>query len=452
MATKGKKKKVTVIDNPNEQEVLSSSEYSYFGMVWNRFKRHKLATVGLVLLVFMALFAVLAPVFELITGYPVDHSSLAVKMPPMSTPGIVAKVVHPDYGDPTKPLGKIDFWFEVTTENNPGQTGFASIKESTFKNQDYRKFYDFNMKAYGDLGVLNTNDQVVEKPDGSAEIVKGDYIEFFIERARNKKSMLSGQILTYSPTFESVRSEIVKYPNGYEGPGEVDIGEAPINVLGTDGLGHDVLVRLSYGARMTLMIAFVVVILETIIGIFLGALAGFYGGFVDALIMRILELMMTIPTLPIYMVLSRFMGGGSAIGIIIILAAFGWTGVARMTRGMFLSLRNQEFTEAAKAIGASPMRIMFKHLLPNSLAPIIVGITFGIGGVILTESTLSFLGLGVNKILTPTWGGMLDEANKYILDQPWPAILSGFLIFLTVLAVNFIGDGLRDALDPRLKV
>jgi len=146
------------------------------------------------------------------------------------------------------------------------------------------------------------------------------------------------------------------------------------------------------------------------------------------------------------------MGGGSAIGIIIILAAFGWTGVARMTRGMFLSLRNQEFTEAARAIGASPMRIMFKHLLPNSLAPIIVGITFSIGGVILTESTLSFLGLGVNKILTPTWGGMLDEANKYILDQPWPAVFSGFLIFLTVLAVNFIGDGLRDALDPRLKV
>ncbi|HNY61790.1 MAG TPA: ABC transporter permease [Caldisericia bacterium] len=452
MATKNKKKKVTVIDNPNEQEVLSSSEYSYIGMVWSRFKRHKLATIGLVLLVFMALFAILAPVFELITGYPVEHSSLAVKMSPFSTPGIVAKIIHPDFGNPEKPMGRVDFWFEVTSDNNPEKTGFASVKESIFKNPEYRKFYDFNMKAYGNTNVLLTNDQVVEKPDGSAEIVKGGYSEFFIERARNKKSMLSGQIITYSPTFESVDNSITEVPGGYNGPREIDISEAPMNVFGTDGLGHDVLVRLSYGARMTLMIAFVVVILETLLGIFLGALAGFYGGFIDALIMRILELMMTVPTLPIYMVLSRFMGGGSAIGIIIILAAFGWTGVARMTRGMFLSLRNQEFTEAARAIGASPMRIMFKHLLPNSLAPIIVGITFSIGGVILTESTLSFLGLGVNKILTPTWGGMLDEANKYILDQPWPAVFSGFLIFLTVLAVNFIGDGLRDALDPRLKV
>lgn len=152
------------------------------------------------------------------------------------------------------------------------------------------------------------------------------------------------------------------------------------------------------------------------------------------------------------MVMSRFFGGSNPLVLIVILTVFGWTGEARMIRGMFLSLRSQEFAEAAKAIGAGPLRIMFRHLLPNSLAPIIVGMTLHIGGVIMTESSLSFLGLGVNPITTTTWGGMLNEAYSYMMDQPWPAIFSGLMIFITVLSVNFMGDGLQDALNPRLKV
>lgn len=445
------RKKITVIDNPNEAEILSSSDYSFFSMLWSRFRRHKLAIVGLVLMAMMIILAIIAPLFDIIAGYPVTHTGLDKKMPPFSRPGVTVNIKAEDWQNPEKWKSEYGsgykFWF--TNEEDPTQTGYGEPNTNTLNNPKYREYYDFNLKPFGDISLLDKN---IVFDDITGEQEDKGYSEFFTGGyARIKRYNLTGEIITYAPPFEIPDTAPVKTTTG-EIPREEDLGPAPMHVLGSDSNGHDILVRLAWGARISLIIAIAVVLLESMIGIILGALAGFNGAFVDALFMRVIELIYSIPTLPIFMVLIKFMGGGSMILLIIIFTLTGWTGIARMTRNYFLSLKNQEFTEAARAIGASPARIMFKHLLPNSLTPIIVGMTIAIGGIIISESGLSFLGFGINPITTTTWGGMLNEANGYIMDQPWPAIFSGLMIFITVLASNFLGDGLRDALDPRMKV
>jgi peptide/nickel transport system permease protein len=448
--TKKDSKKITVIDNPNEAEILSSADYSFFSMLWSRFRRHKLAIVGLILMTMMIILAIIAPLFDIITGYPEKHTGLDKKMPPFSRPGVTVNIKADDWQNPEKWKSEYGsgykFWF--TNDEDPTLTGYGEPNTNTLNNPKYREYYDFNLKPFGSIDLLQKevvfDDITLEQEDkGYSEFFTGGY-------ARIKRYNQTGEIITYAPPFEAPDTSLVKTTTG-ETPREDDLGPAPMHVLGTDGSGHDILVRLAWGARISLIIAISVVLLTAFIGIVLGALAGFNGAFVDALFMRVIELMYSIPMLPIYMVLSKFMGG-SLLFLILIFTVTGWTGMARMTRNYFLSLKKQEYAEAARAIGASPARIMFKHLLPNSLTPIIVGMTLSIGGIIISESSLSFLGFGINPITTTTWGGMLYEANGYIMDQPWPAVFSGLMIFITVLASNFLGDGLRDALDPRMKV
>lgn len=445
------RKKITLIDNPNEAEILSSSDYSFFSMLWSRFRRHKLAIVGLVLMTIMIILAITAPLFDIITGYPEKHTGLDKKMPPFSRPGVTVNIKAEDWQNPEKWKSEYGsgykFWF--TNEEDPTLTGYGEPNTNTLNNPKYREYYDFNLKPFGDINLL---DREIFVDDITQEREDKGYSEFFTGGyARIKRYNLTGEIIIYAPPFEIPDTAPVKTTTG-EIPREEDLGPAPMHILGTDGSGHDILVRLAWGARISLIIAIAVVMLTAFIGIVLGALAGYNGAFVDALFMRVIELMYSIPMLPIYMVLSKFMGGGSMLFLILIFTITGWTGMARMTRNYFLSLKKQEYAEAARAIGASPARIMFKHLLPNSLTPIIVGMTLSIGGIIIAESSLSFLGFGMNPITTTTWGGMLNEANVYIMDQPWPAVFSGLMIFITVLASNFLGDGLRDALDPRMKV
>jgi len=219
--------------------------------------------------------------------------------------------------------------------------------------------------------------------------------------------------------------------------------------LGTDELGHDVLTRLLYAGRISLSVGFSAALAAAIVGILVGGIAGFYGGWPDNALMRFTDIMFSIPELPILIILSRYMGG-SVIGIIVVLSVFAWMSVARLVRGELLKLRNQDFTEAARAIGASDVRILARHLVPNSLAPVIVAATLTVGGAILSEAGLSFLGVGIQPP-TPSWGNMLQNAQDFIWTTPWLAVWPGAMIFLTVLCFNFLGDGLRDALDPRLK-
>lgn len=223
------------------------------------------------------------------------------------------------------------------------------------------------------------------------------------------------------------------------------------HLFGTDELGRDVLTRIMYAGRISLTVGFVVAINVSIIGMIVGSAAGFYGRTVDVILMRLVDVLLSVPTLPLYLILAALIPGGGMSRIILIFSAFGWTGVARLVRGQILSLRSQDFVEAARAMGASETRLILRHLLPNALAPVIVAATLAVGGAILGESALSFLGLGIAPP-TPSWGNMLQRAQEYIWNAPHLAIFPGFFIFVTVLSFNFLGDGLRDALDPRLKL
>lgn len=228
--------------------------------------------------------------------------------------------------------------------------------------------------------------------------------------------------------------------------------------LGTDMDGYDLFTDLMLGGRISLTIGFVVIILEAIIGVIMGGLAGFFGGWVDNVIMRIVDILSCIPTIPIMLILSALLDGFGVEGIVrlyylmVVLTLFGWVGIARLVRGQILSLREQEFMLAAKCSGLSTSRKIFKHLLPNVMPQLIVSMTMGLGSIILTEATLGFLGLGA-PLGTPTWGAMISAASKpmYLDGYPNFWIPPGICITLAILAFNFVGDGLRDAFDPKMK-
>jgi peptide/nickel transport system permease protein len=228
------------------------------------------------------------------------------------------------------------------------------------------------------------------------------------------------------------------------------------HLLGTDEVGRDLLSRLLYGARISLMVGFFAVFMEVLIGTTLGAISGYYGGWVDWLIMRITDVFLSIPLLPLLLVLTAIVAASSSKAalsfgvIVLIIGALAWMSVARLVRASFLSLREREFAEAARAIGNRDGRIIFRHLLPNAIAPIVVQATLDIAGVIILESTLSFLGLGIQPP-TASWGNMLSNAQATLETAWWAAVFPGLAILVTVLAINYIGDGLRDALDPNMR-
>lgn len=219
--------------------------------------------------------------------------------------------------------------------------------------------------------------------------------------------------------------------------------------LGTDNVGRDLLSRIIYGARVSLLVGFFSVFISVFIGSVLGLLAGYRGGVADMVIMRIVDTFMCIPFLPFVLVLAAALGPGLK-NIILALSILGWTGFCRIMRGQVLMVRELPYVEAARAAGASGFRIMFKHLFPNCLAPIIVAVTISLGMFIMLESTMSFFGLGVQPP-TPSWGKELRTGYSYLESVPFFSIAPGILITLGVLAFNFLGDGLRDALDPRLR-
>jgi len=231
--------------------------------------------------------------------------------------------------------------------------------------------------------------------------------------------------------------------------------------FGTDTIGRDILARTVYGGQISLLIGLFAVLIETSCGILVGAIAGYYGGLVDNILMRITEAMLNIPEIFLLIVMAKFLSGkipdmtimgrtfsGSVVLIVIIIGGTSWMYLARIVRAEFLSLKENDFVLAARATGTSNLRIIFLHILPNSIAPIVVTATLGVANAILSEAYISFLGLGVQPP-TATWGNMLDGANNYLDSAPWLWFFPGLLILLTVLSINFLGDGIRDALDPR---
>ena len=230
--------------------------------------------------------------------------------------------------------------------------------------------------------------------------------------------------------------------------------------FGTNALGQDQLARVLQGGRISLTVGITAMLVAIGLGTLIGAIAGFYGGLVDSLLMRLTDLFLALPQLPLLLLIVYLFRdaikaiAGPELGIfvlvVLVIGGLNWMSVARLVRGNFLKLKEMEFVSAAKALGASPFRLIWVHILPNVFSVIIVAATLAVGNAIITESTLSFLGLGFPPDV-PTWGRMLFDAQDYITSAPHMALFPGLAIFLTVLSINYIGDGLRDALDPKTK-
>jgi peptide/nickel transport system permease protein len=227
------------------------------------------------------------------------------------------------------------------------------------------------------------------------------------------------------------------------------------HLLGTDDLGRDLLTRILFGGRISMSIGVMAMLLAVVIGTSVGAIAGYYGGWADALLMRLTDLMLSIPSLFLLILMTLLLRTfpvsvlrGGVLAIILAIAFLSWMTVARLVRAAFLSLKEGVFVEAARALGAGNARIIIRHILPSAASPIIVAATLRVASSIITESGLSYLGFGV-QLPTPTWGNMLRNAQDQMIVAPWTAIFPGVFIFVAVIAINYVGDGLRDALDPR---
>lgn len=241
-------------------------------------------------------------------------------------------------------------------------------------------------------------------------------------------------------------------------PRALAIDPAPLQILqspsaqhwlGTDEVGRDIFARLIYASRISLSIGFMAVVVAIVVGTLVGSLAGYFGGWVDNVLMRCTDAILSIPSLFFLIVLSVTLGP-SVRTMIIAIGLLSWMELARIIRANVLSLKRREFVEAAQTIGAPGPRIIARHILPNTLAPIVVAATLGVGNALLTEASVSYLGLGVQPP-EPSWGNMLYNAQSYFFNAPWITLYPGVMILITVLCINFIGDGLRDALDPRMK-
>jgi peptide/nickel transport system permease protein len=268
---------------------------------------------------------------------------------------------------------------------------------------------------------------------------------------RHRLALISSGVLLAIVLVALLADVVAPYDPTFIDPLVFDEAPTPAHPLGTDRVGRDVLSRLIHGGRISLSVGVVAVSIYMVIGVALGALAGFYGGWIDNVISRLIDVVLSFPTLMLILVLVSLLGPGLQ-NIMLVLGLLGWPQVARIVRGEVLRLRTNDFVWAARMIGAPNGRIITRHILPNAMGPLLVAATFGVASAILSESALSFLGLGVQPP-TASWGQMLNDAQSLTIleSKPWLWIPPGMMILISVLSINFIGDSLRDALDPQLR-
>lgn len=369
---------------------------------------------------------------------------------------LVSKLIFDAYSEDTN----LDYDFRLAAERAMNNSASSFEVDGVTYNMEYNKednsavFYLTDGTAYAMASTISINAVVNEFLTIDFRIAAKEAIENGQTSFTLKDQ--TGTDVEYTITRKNNQYTIRKYTVTQL----IDVYSAPsvAHPAGTDGFGMDLLTRLMYGGRVSLLIGFSVVILETIIGVILGGIAGYFGKKVDTGIMRVVDIMYCIPSLPLYFIFGSIMDYQKTepsvrmYVLMLILALLGWPGIARMVRGQILSLREQEFMLATEALGISVPRRIFKHLVPNVIPQLTVIATMSLGDVILVEATLSFLGLGV-KFPLASWGNIINAVNDiHVMTSYWFVwIPAGMLILLTVLGFNFIGDGLRDAFDPKMK-
>lgn len=483
-------------------------------LVAKRFFRNRLAVTGLVILVIMFVFSFLGGV---VSPYKQDQKFYRTDIQKKDFAGVLYNQEYRytvadsdvfsgvaqanavlavqrgldsyDYEGTTFTLNKInDNYFTITANGKVVSIASKDVVSSSTSNETFD--FEFTYKALnasvnGDKSFDYDGKTFTIDKDRSIFDEKGEeyaYISQYIVRpvmgdvvlSRDFKNKLIDAVENNETSFiytdeQGVEAEyIISFDaskNQYNIKQEIDTTvfdtyaePTSKHWLGTDRNGMDMLTRLMYGGRVSLIIGFIVVFLETFIGVIFGGISGYFGGRVDNLMMRIVDVFYCIPSMPIIIILGAAMDAANLepskrmLMLMIVLGVTGWPGIARLVRGQILSLREQEFMTATEACGISVSRRIFKHLIPNVIPQLIVTMTMGLGGTIITEATLSFLGLGV-RFPFASWGNIINDVNNvFVLTHYWNIwIPAGILLLLTVLAFNIVGDGLRDAFDPKMK-
>jgi peptide/nickel transport system permease protein len=274
------------------------------------------------------------------------------------------------------------------------------------------------------------------------------YKRIFWERFSSNQLAIAGGVIVVSLFITAIFApHIVPYDPSFINTKVALMPPSLLHPFGTDDLGRDVFSRMVYGSRISLTVGLVAVGIATVIGLLVGSVAGYFGGWVDNLLMRLVDIMLTIPTFFLILAVIAFLSP-NIYNIMIVIGVTGWMGVARLARAEFLALKERDFVTAARALGVGDAGIIFRHILPNAMSPVLVSVTLDVAGAILTESALSFLGIGVQPP-TPSWGNILTLGKDNIEFAWWLSVFPGFAILITVMGYNLLGEGMRDALDPR---
>lgn len=379
-----------------EKRILDHKPKTLWGESLKRFKRDKLAILGGIIIVIMLLLALFAPIIA-----PYD-------------PNVQYNNGTTAYGMPL-PL-------------NSHSKKIVAVRDNADS--------EFTVKS--SLVFTDSNNTVKFRTVGNTRVKKGEtQISFPVSAIAMKDSNLNQEYKMTTP--DKVNGEFK----------EMTLVNDKHFILGTDSSGRDSLSRLIWGARVSLLVGILSISVATVIGIIMGLISGYFGGWADIIIMRLTDIMMSIPDLLLVMAIVAIKGPSMWI-IVMSIGIVSWTGIARLVRSQVFTVKEMEYVEAAKACGSSDIPILFKHLLPNVVAPVIVIATMGIAGAIMTEAALSFLGFGV-KVPTASWGSMVNEGLGFFRDAAWVPIIPGVAIAISVFAFNLFGDGVRDAIDPKLK-